>query len=271
MKTLSLHPLYGAVVFSRGWDFVVNGKWNRRKWNFWSTFRVLKRMCLVQEDPELKPMFEEMQKGGMDAMMKYMNDPKWLAKVGEKLGDPAAMAAAAGGGGAGPAAASRPPPAPQEITNIIQAAKSVSPLSLCAMRPFVITDFSEMEGAKSVSPLVSCRSWKHCWSDAALCSHILFREESEKCLFMQSSGMSSTALFLGHPVWSSASLLWEGSRGLSLISEWWFSCRFGDLEAVEDFLAVGKNVNEVKYVYHSIPPHTPLTLTVCPSLSDLQS
>lgn len=62
-------------------------------------------------------MFEEMQKGGMQAMMKYMNDPKWLAKVGEKLGDVKA----------GPAAA--PPPQPSttapNITTLIEAARQV--------------------------------------------------------------------------------------------------------------------------------------------------
>ncbi len=42
---------------------------------------------MLQEDPELKPIFEEIQKGGMGAMMKYMNDATFLAKVGEKLGD----------------------------------------------------------------------------------------------------------------------------------------------------------------------------------------
>lgn len=33
-------------------------------------------MQALREDPEFKQMFEEIQKGGMGAMMKYMNDPK---------------------------------------------------------------------------------------------------------------------------------------------------------------------------------------------------
>lgn len=71
----------------------------------------------MQEDPELQPMFEEMAKGGVRAMMKYMNDPIWLAKVGEKLGDvefPLGAAAAA------------PTPKSPEITNLVEAAKSDS-------------------------------------------------------------------------------------------------------------------------------------------------
>jgi hypothetical protein len=32
-------------------------------------------------------MFEDIQKGGMGALMKYMNDPRVLAKLGSKLGD----------------------------------------------------------------------------------------------------------------------------------------------------------------------------------------
>ncbi len=64
-------------------------------------------------------MFEEMQKGGMQAMMKYMNDPKWLAKVGEKLGDVNMSN--------GPGAAAAPPPQPAatapSITNLVEAAR----------------------------------------------------------------------------------------------------------------------------------------------------
>ena len=72
----------------------------------------------MQEDPELKPMFEEMQRGGMQAMMKYMNDPKWLAKVGERLGD---INMPAGGPVQAPPQAAAPK-AP-EITNLIEAAR----------------------------------------------------------------------------------------------------------------------------------------------------
>lgn len=45
------------------------------------------RAASLREDPELAPMFEEIKTGGMAAMMKYMNDPTFLSKVGEKLGD----------------------------------------------------------------------------------------------------------------------------------------------------------------------------------------
>lgn len=45
------------------------------------------RMQQLRSDPELKDIFEEIQKGGMGALMKYMNDPKVLAKLGSKLGD----------------------------------------------------------------------------------------------------------------------------------------------------------------------------------------
>jgi hypothetical protein len=30
----------------------------------------------LREDPEFKQMFEEIQTGGMGALMKYMNDPR---------------------------------------------------------------------------------------------------------------------------------------------------------------------------------------------------
>jgi hypothetical protein len=71
----------------------------------------------VQDDPELAPMFEDIQKNGMQAMMKYWNDPKVLAKIGERMGDVSA-AAPAGASAASPAVT----PAP-EIENLLDAAK----------------------------------------------------------------------------------------------------------------------------------------------------
>ena len=71
---------------------------------------------LLQEDPELKPMFDEIKTGGMAAMMKYMNDPVFLAKIGEKMQGVLPAEAA------GPSTAAAAAP---EITNILDAAKSV--------------------------------------------------------------------------------------------------------------------------------------------------
>lgn len=78
-------------------------------------------------------MFEDIQSGGMPALMKYMNDPEWLAKVGSKMGDVAEMLAAGGGGAggaaaaAGPAAAASPAAAATAIptvNNLFDAAKA---------------------------------------------------------------------------------------------------------------------------------------------------
>lgn len=68
----------------------------------------------LQEDPELKPLFEKAQKGGMQAVMALMNDQQFLQKIGEKMGDVPEVAAPAG---AGPAAA------PPEVNNLLDAAK----------------------------------------------------------------------------------------------------------------------------------------------------
>lgn len=66
----------------------------------------------MQEDPELKPVFDEIKAGGMAAMMKWMNDPGFLAKIGEKMGDVAPPIAAAA------------PAAPIEVNDILDAAKA---------------------------------------------------------------------------------------------------------------------------------------------------
>lgn len=78
---------------------------------------MMKKMAELREDPELAPMFEEIRSGGMAAMMRFMNDEKFLSKIGEKLGDVPM------------AAASAPPPttaqqaAPPEINTILDAAR----------------------------------------------------------------------------------------------------------------------------------------------------
>lgn len=74
------------------------------------------RAASLREDPDLKPMFDEIKTGGMAAMMKYMNDPTFLAKIGEKLGD----VPMTGEQQEQPAAAAAAPP---EINTILDAAR----------------------------------------------------------------------------------------------------------------------------------------------------
>ena len=86
---------------------------------------------MAQDDPELAPMFEDIQKNGMQAMMKYWNDPKVLAKIGERMGDVSAAAAP----GAAPAAAA---PSAPEIDNLLDAARcdiDIIPHSCCVRLP----------------------------------------------------------------------------------------------------------------------------------------
>ena len=71
------------------------------------------KAAALKDDPELKPMFDEIKTGGMGAMMKYMNDPQFLAKIGEKMGDIPEAAAPE------PQAALQPP----EINTILDAAR----------------------------------------------------------------------------------------------------------------------------------------------------
>lgn len=76
----------------------------------------------MQEDPELQSFFEQIKAGGMPAMMQAMNDPMFLQKFSEKMGDlddvlgpaqpPPTTAAAA---------AAQGPPA--EVNDILDAAK----------------------------------------------------------------------------------------------------------------------------------------------------
>ena len=67
-----------------------------------------------QEDPELKPLFEKAQKGGMQAVMALMSDQQFLQKIGEKMGDIPEVAVPTS---ADPAAAA------PEVNNLLDAAK----------------------------------------------------------------------------------------------------------------------------------------------------
>jgi hypothetical protein len=46
-----------------------------------------KRVAALQEDPEFQDMFADIQKNGMGALMKYMNDPALARRIGAKVGD----------------------------------------------------------------------------------------------------------------------------------------------------------------------------------------
>ncbi|GFH07851.1 ankyrin repeat domain-containing protein 2, partial [Haematococcus lacustris] len=45
------------------------------------------RMQELRKDPEFAGFWSELQTGGMQALMKYYNDPAFLAKLSSKLGD----------------------------------------------------------------------------------------------------------------------------------------------------------------------------------------
>mmetsp|Transcript_52305 Transcript_52305/g.166547 ORF Transcript_52305/g.166547 Transcript_52305/m.166547 type:complete len:201 (+) Transcript_52305:3-605(+) len=55
-----------------------------------------KKMMELKEDPELKPMWDEIASKGPMAMMKYYQDPKFIAKINEKMGDMTSVMADAG-------------------------------------------------------------------------------------------------------------------------------------------------------------------------------
>jgi hypothetical protein len=82
----------------------------------------------LQEDPDLKPMFEAVKSGGMPALMKMMNDKTFLSKIGEKMADVIPSGATAATGAIPPTAAATAAGIPTqqqslEITNILDAAK----------------------------------------------------------------------------------------------------------------------------------------------------
>jgi hypothetical protein len=84
----------------------------------------------LQDDPEFKDMFEDIQKNGMGALMKYMNDPQALQKLGSRMGDVNIAESAA---------ATPTPPVMPEVNDLLDAARWVAhqqlalPTCMCCM------------------------------------------------------------------------------------------------------------------------------------------
>ncbi|ONK72148.1 uncharacterized protein A4U43_C04F16290 [Asparagus officinalis] len=56
--------------------------------------QIEERMARMKEDPSLKPILDEIETGGLPAMMKYWNDPEVLQKLGQAMGMPTSGEAA---------------------------------------------------------------------------------------------------------------------------------------------------------------------------------
>jgi soluble cytochrome b562 len=74
------------------------------------------KLATLKDDPEFKGMFEDIQTNGMGALLKYMNDPNMLRKLGSRMGDVAPAASAAPVAGAAPA----------EVSDLFDAARCVT-------------------------------------------------------------------------------------------------------------------------------------------------
>ena len=78
-----------------------------------------KRIAALKDDPDFQDFFNDVQKNGPSAMMKYSNDAAFLKKLNDKLGGEEAIRAAVGGdipGSAPGAAPAEPAPAPEVET-----------------------------------------------------------------------------------------------------------------------------------------------------------
>ena len=149
-------------------------------------------------------MFEDIQKNGMQAMMKYWNDPKVLAKIGERMGDIPTSAPAEGAAAAAAPAAAAHAPAP-EINDLRDAAKCA-----CSTPGILLRH--------RVQPVARCMNDGSCGIIAC------------------SDQVGNVVLAVTRCLILSAA---EGGLAFEALMH-----RYGDLEAVEDFIAVGKDVNE---------------------------
>ena len=76
----------------------------------------------MRDDPEFKDMFEDIQKNGMGALMKYMNDAEFLRKLGSRVGDVAPAPGAAGAAAMAAAGSAQQAAAP-EVNDLLDAAR----------------------------------------------------------------------------------------------------------------------------------------------------
>jgi Ankyrin repeats (3 copies) len=183
------------------------------------------RLKSLQGDPEFKGMFEDIQENGIGALMKYMNDPDALRKLGSRMGDISSVAPAAAAAAAGQAA----PTAEPQVNDLLDAARCARAMhaaevsgACCGLAADVLLHLTWTRTA--TMPQLALQ-----WVRSASMRPRFPNTTSNTC----SSIASTAAVRCSHSVCQMQLAQTPNPH----------ACRFGDVEATEDFIAVGKDVN----------------------------
>jgi len=198
----------------------------------------LQKIEEMRKDPEMAAVFQELETGGMEAMMKYYNDPTFISKLSSKMGDMSSLLGGGMGampGGAGAAGAMANPMAGMP-------AGGANPMAGMMQDPDMMNKFQQLASDPELAPLLQkIREGGPESMQSAMADPALLQKFSEK---MQQVGIDQNKLAQqmqgaapGPAMPSPAAP--AGPEIETLLD----AARYGDTEAAEDLTYVGKDVN----------------------------
>jgi len=194
----------------------------------------------MRKDPEMAAVFQELESGGMEAMMKYYNDPTFISKLSEKMGD---MSSLLGAGGPGAAGAMANPMAGNPMAAMQGGA---NPMAGVMQDPDMMDKFQQLASDPELAPLLQkIREGGPESMQSAMADPTLLQKFSEK---MQQVGIDQNRLAAqmqggatpGAPMQSPAAPAAPAGPEIETLLD---AARYGDTEAAEDLTYVGKDVN----------------------------
>jgi len=195
----------------------------------------IKRVEDLKNDPEMAPIFKELESGGMDAMMKYYNDPSFLEKLTSKMGDLSDIM-----GGSMPGMAPGTPP-----QMVASPAAGNPALGNLMSDPDMMQKFQQLSQDPELAPMLAKirqggpEAMQEAMSDPALLQK--FQQKMSQVgidqnkLAQATAGAAPTA-----PAAQAQPAVPAGPEVETLID----AARYGDVEAAEDLTFVGKDVNQ---------------------------
>eukprot|EP00467_Chlorarachnion_reptans_P023600 CAMPEP_0114514302 /NCGR_PEP_ID=MMETSP0109-20121206/16076_1 /TAXON_ID=29199 /ORGANISM="Chlorarachnion reptans, Strain CCCM449" /LENGTH=341 /DNA_ID=CAMNT_0001694323 /DNA_START=260 /DNA_END=1285 /DNA_ORIENTATION=- len=183
----------------------------------------IRRIESLKNDPEMAAIFQEMESGGMNAMMKYYNDPNFLNKLTEKMGDMSDIMSNAG---------VQPPPMTGNMAGMDQMMSD----------PDMLQKFQQLSNDPEIAPMLQKireggpEGLQSAMSDPALLQK--FQKKMDEIGIDQNKLASMTA-GAGGPAPAAAPAAPPAPEIETLID----AARYGDVEAAEDLTFVGKDVN----------------------------
>mmetsp|Transcript_17211 Transcript_17211/g.27956 ORF Transcript_17211/g.27956 Transcript_17211/m.27956 type:complete len:423 (+) Transcript_17211:1-1269(+) len=205
----------------------------------------VKRIESMKQDPEMSAIFAELESGGMDAMMKYYNDPAFLEKLSSKMGDLTDIMQGGGAAGGAPpgtmpigggAGGAMPPGAMAGMDKLMQDSDMMQKFQALSQDPELMPMLSKIrEGGP--------QAMQEAMSNPELLEK--FQKKMDELGIDQSKIASATGGIappaMASPAAGAAAPPKPAGPEVETLID---AARYGDVEAAEDLTFVGKDVNQ---------------------------